>query len=111
MITPAGPMVLEYNVRMGDPEAQPIMMRLRSDIVELFKGVLSGELNAIDARWTPNPAVCVVMASKGYPGKLELDKVITGYETAEAQGGVKVFHAGTTFRDGSLLTSGGRVLG
>jgi len=111
MISAAGPMVLEYNVRMGDPEAQPIMMRLRSDIVELFKGVLNGEINAIDARWTPNPAVCVVMASKGYPGKLELDKVITGFDTAEAQGGVKVFHAGTTFRDGSLRTSGGRVLG
>jgi len=111
MITPAGPMVLEYNVRMGDPEAQPIMMRLRSDIVELFKGVLSGELNAIDARWTPNPSVCVVLTSKGYPGKLELGKVITGYDTAEAQGGVKVFHAGTTFHDGKLLTSGGRVLG
>lgn len=111
MITPAGPMLLEYNVRMGDPEAQPIMMRLRSDLVDLFKGVLSGELNAIDARWTPNPSACVVLASKGYPGKTELDKVITGYDTAEAQGGVKVFHAGTTFRDGSLLTSGGRVLG
>lgn len=111
MITPAGPMLLEYNVRMGDPEAQPIMMRLRSDLVDLFKGVLSGELNAIDARWTPNPSACVVLASKGYPGKTELDKVITGYDTAEAQGGVKVFHAGTTFRDGSLLNSGGRVLG
>jgi phosphoribosylamine--glycine ligase len=111
MMTPAGPSVLEYNVRMGDPEAQPIMMRLRSDLVELFKGVREGELGSIEARWSPSPAVCVVMASQGYPGKPELGKVITGYEQAEALGGVKVFHAGTVFRNNQLLTAGGRVLG
>jgi len=111
MLTPAGPSVLEYNVRLGDPEAQPILMRLRSDLVEIFNGVRRGELENIEARWSPNPAVCVVLASKGYPGKMELGKVITGYDTAEAQGGVKVFHAGTVFRDNQLLTSGGRVLG
>jgi phosphoribosylamine--glycine ligase len=111
MMTPAGPSVLEYNVRMGDPEAQPIMMRLRSDLVELFKGIREGELGAIEARWSPSPAVCVVMTSKGYPGKPELGKTITGYDVAEAQGGVKVFHAGTTFHEGHLRTAGGRVLG
>ncbi len=111
MLTPAGPMVLEYNARLGDPEAQPILMRLRSDLLELFKSVGSGELAAIEARWSPNPAVCVVLASEGYPGKPELGKVITGYDTAESQGGVKLFHAGTDFRDGRLLTAGGRVLG
>jgi len=111
MMTPAGPQVLEYNVRMGDPEAQPIMMRLRSDLVELFQGVRDGELGSMEAHWSPNPAVCVVLASKGYPGKPEVGKVITGYDLAEALGGVKVFHAGTVFQAGQLRTAGGRVLG
>jgi phosphoribosylamine--glycine ligase len=111
MMTREGPRVLEYNVRMGDPEAQPIMMRLRSDLVEFFKGIRAAELGALDAHWSPNPAVCVVLASQGYPGKLEVGKVITGHEAAESQGGVKVFHAGTQFRDFQLLTAGGRVLG
>ena len=111
MMTADGPKVLEYNVRMGDPEAQPIMMRLRSDLVELFKGIRAAELGALDAHWSPNPAVCVVLASQGYPGKPEVGKVITGHEAAESQGGVKVFHAGTQFRDFQLLTAGGRVLG
>jgi phosphoribosylamine--glycine ligase len=111
MMTSSGPMTLEYNVRRGDPEAQPILMRLRSDLVELCKGLQEGELVAQEARWSPNPAVCVVLTSKGYPGKPELGKAITGFEAAEAQGGVKVFHAGTVFQEGKLLTSGGRVLG
>jgi phosphoribosylamine--glycine ligase len=111
MMTAQGPKVLEYNVRLGDPEAQPILMRLRSDLVDLFKGIHEGRLGAVEAHWSPNPAVCVVLASKGYPGKPEVGKVITGYEAAEAQGGVKLFHAGTVFHDRQLLTSGGRVLG
>jgi len=111
MMTAEGPKVLEYNVRLGDPEAQPILMRLRSDLVDLFKGIREGQLAAVEARWSPNPSVCVVLASKGYPGKPEVGKVITGYEAAEAQGGVKVFHAGTVFRERQLLTAGGRVLG
>jgi phosphoribosylamine--glycine ligase len=111
MMTARGPKVLEYNVRLGDPEAQPILMRLRSDLVDLFKGVRDGQLGAVEAHWSPNPAVCVVLTSKGYPGKPEVGKVITGYEAAEAQGGVKVFHAGTAFHDQKLLTAGGRVLG
>jgi phosphoribosylamine--glycine ligase len=111
MMTPEGPKVLEYNVRMGDPEAQPIMMRLRSDLVEFFKAIRDEQLAGLEAHWSPNPAVCVVLASKGYPGKPEVGKAITGHEAAESQGGVKVFHAGTQFRDLQLLTTGGRVLG
>jgi phosphoribosylamine--glycine ligase len=111
MMTPEGPRALEYNVRMGDPEAQPIMMRLRSDLVDLFKGIRDGQLGAMEAHWSPNPSVCVVLASKGYPGKPDVGKEITGLEAAESQGGVKVFHAGTQFRDFQLLTAGGRVLG
>ncbi|TAM80889.1 MAG: phosphoribosylamine--glycine ligase [Acidobacteria bacterium] len=111
MLTAEGPRVLEYNVRLGDPEAQPIMMRLRSDLCEMLMASLDGQLTAIGARWSPNPSVCVVLASRGYPGKIETGKEITGIEAAESLGGVKVFHAGTVFRDHQLLTSGGRVLG
>ncbi|MBZ5515779.1 MAG: phosphoribosylamine--glycine ligase [Acidobacteriia bacterium] len=111
MMTAEGAKVLEYNVRLGDPEAQPILMRLRSDLVDLFKGIREGKLAAVEAHWSPNPSVCVVLASRGYPGKPEVGKVITGYEAAEALGGVKVFHAGTTFHERQLFTSGGRVLG
>jgi phosphoribosylamine--glycine ligase len=111
MLTDEGPKVLEYNVRLGDPETQPIMMRLRSDLCEILSASLDGQLAALGARWSPNPSVCVVLASKGYPGKSETGKVITGIEAAESLGGVKVFHAGTVFRDRELLTAGGRVLG
>jgi phosphoribosylamine--glycine ligase len=111
MLTPEGPQALEYNVRFGDPEAQPILMRLRSDLARLLMAVHAGELAAIDAHWTPNPAVCVVLASQGYPGKPETAKLIAGFQEAEALGGIKVFHAGTTVREQQLVTSGGRVLG
>jgi phosphoribosylamine--glycine ligase len=111
MLTDMGPKVLEYNVRLGDPEAQAILVRLRSDLVELLLALRHGDLGALDAHWSPNPAVCVVLASKGYPGKPETGQVITGYEAAEALGGVKVFHAGTRVGEHQLLTSGGRVLG
>ncbi len=111
MLTAEGPKVLEYNVRLGDPETQPIMMRLRSDLFEILTASLDGQLAVHGARWSPNPSVCVVLASKGYPGKSETGKVITGIEAAESLGGVKVFHAGTSFRDRQLLTAGGRVMG
>ena len=111
MLTAEGPKVLEYNVRLGDPETQPIMMRLRSDLFEILAASLDGEMAVHAARWSPNPSVCVVLASKGYPGKIETGKVITGIEAAESLGGVKVFHAGTAFRDRQLLTAGGRVMG
>jgi phosphoribosylamine--glycine ligase len=96
---------------LGDPETQPILMRLRSDLVELLKAFNQGQLAAVDAHWSPNPAVCVVLASKGYPGTPEVGKVITGYAPAEVLGGVKIFHAGTRVEDHQLLSSGGRVLG
>jgi phosphoribosylamine--glycine ligase len=111
MMTSEGPKLLEYNVRLGDPEAQPILLRLRSDLVELFIAAREGQLSMVDAHWSPNPAVCVVLASRGYPGKPETGHVITGYEAAESVGGVKVFHAATQVRNRQLVTTGGRVLG
>ena len=111
MLTSQGPQLLEYNVRMGDPEAQPIVMRLRSDLAELLLALSEDRLATLEPHWSPNPSVCVVLASKGYPGKPEVGKVITGIEAAETRGGVKVFHAGTKFQDFHLLSTGGRVLG
>jgi phosphoribosylamine--glycine ligase len=111
MLTAEGAKVLEYNVRMGDPEAQPIVMRLRSDLVELLVALSQDRLVALEPHWSPNPSVCVVLASKGYPGKPEVGKVITGIEAAETHGGVKVFHAGTKFENFQLVSTGGRVLG
>ena len=111
MMTLAGPMLLEYNVRLGDPETQPILMRLRSDLADLLVTSRQGQLSTLDVHWSPNPAVCVVLASRGYPAKPEVDKPITGYEAAEAFGGVKIFHAGTRMQDHQLLTAGGRVMG
>jgi phosphoribosylamine---glycine ligase len=111
MVTAEGPMLLEYNVRLGDPEAQPTLMRLRSDLVQLLLSVREGSLAARDTHWSPSPAVCIVLASAGYPGKPELGKAITGYDLAEQVGGVKVFHAGTAVQDHQLVTTGGRVLG
>lgn len=111
MMTAEGPKLLEYNVRLGDPEAQPILMRLRSDLAELLTATREGGLGAHEAHWSPNPAVCVVLASEGYPGKPRTGRVISGYDQAETTGGVKVFHAGTVFEDHQLFTQGGRVLG
>jgi phosphoribosylamine---glycine ligase len=111
MLTDEGPRVLEYNVRLGDPETQPTLMRLRSDLVDWFLALKQGQLAYVDPHWTPNPAVTVVLASRGYPGRPEVGKVIEGYAAAEAVGGVKVFHAGTKVEDHTLVTAGGRVLG
>jgi phosphoribosylamine--glycine ligase len=111
MMTSAGPMLLEYNVRLGDPETQPILMRLRSDLVELLVASREGRLASVDVHWSPNPAVCVVLTSRGYPGKPELDKVVTGHDAVEALGGVKIFHAATRVQNRQLLTAGGRVMG
>ena len=110
MLTAEGPKVLEYNVRLGDPETQPTLMRMRTDLVELLQALAEGRLGGLPVHWSPNPSVCVVLASKGYPGKPDTGKVITGFDVAESLGGVKVFHAGTVFDDGRLLTAGGRVL-
>jgi len=111
MITAGGPRVLEFNVRFGDPETQPILMRLKSDLLEVFLAVCDGRLDQITLKWDPRPAVCVVMASGGYPGDYEKGKKITGLEQAEKLKDVVVFHAGTAEKDGDIVTSGGRVLG
>jgi phosphoribosylamine---glycine ligase len=111
MLTEEGPKVLEFNVRFGDPETQPILMRLNSDIMEPILACIDGTLENVLLQWDPRPAVCVVMASGGYPGKYEKGKEITGIEEAEKLPDVKVFHAGTKMAGGKLVTNGGRVLG
>ncbi|MGB1906891.1 MAG: phosphoribosylamine--glycine ligase, partial [Spongiibacter sp.] len=109
MINPEGqPKVIEYNCRFGDPETQPIMLRLKSDIVALCQAALRGELQTVEANWDPRPAVGVVMAAGGYPASYAKGAEISGIP-AETDDG-KVFHAGTTLSDGKVLTSGGRVL-
>lgn len=111
MLTAEGPKLLEFNARFGDPETQVIMPRLESDALEAFYMVATGKLNALDLRWTDQVAVCVVLASDGYPGSYEKGKVILGIEEAEELDGVTVFHAGTAFnQDDELVTNGGRVL-
>ncbi len=111
MMTQAGPRVLEFNVRFGDPETQPILMRLKTDLLEVMLAVCDGRLGEITLEWDPRPAVCVVMASGGYPGDYEKGKPISGLDTAAAMDDVMVFHAGTAEKDGQVLTAGGRVLG
>jgi phosphoribosylamine--glycine ligase len=111
MMTARGPQVLEFNCRFGDPETQPILMRLESDLVEALEASIDGRTSDGDFKWSDDAAVTVVMASGGYPGTYEMGKKITGLEDAEKLDGVKVFHAGTTVRDGDFYTSGGRVLG
>jgi phosphoribosylamine--glycine ligase len=112
MVSRNGPQVLEYNVRMGDPETQPLLMRCSSDIVPaLLEVARGGSIRDMKFEWSPGPGVCVVLASGGYPGSYEKGKIISGLDQAEEVEGVKVFHAGTKQQDGSLVTSGGRVLG
>ncbi len=111
MMTARGPMVLEFNCRFGDPETQPILMRLESDLVEALEASIEGRVSDGDFRWSADASVCVVMASGGYPGTFEVGKKISGLEEAEKVAGVKVFHAGTTRHDDAYFTAGGRVLG
>ena len=111
MITGGGPRVLEFNVRFGDPETQPILMRLKSDLVEVCLAVCEGTLDNLTLVWDPRPAVCVVMAAGGYPGDYEKGKVITGIQDAEQIEDVKVFHAGTKRSGEDIVTNGGMVLG
>jgi len=111
MMTARGPMVLEFNCRFGDPETQPMLMRLESDLVEALEASVEGRVSEGDFRWSPDASVCVVMASGGYPGTFEAGKRIMGLEHAMQIEGVKVFHAGTNKREGTYYTSGGRVLG
>ncbi|HIE26521.1 TPA: phosphoribosylamine--glycine ligase [Candidatus Poribacteria bacterium] len=112
MIDAEGPKVLEFNCRLGDPEAQVILPRLGSDLIPALEACVNGTLNQVQLEWKPEPAVCVVMASGGYPQRYETGKIITGLMEAEAMDDVIVFHAGTaTDKDGDFITNGGRVLG
>jgi phosphoribosylamine--glycine ligase len=112
MITKQGVKVLEYNVRFGDPECQPILMRLQSDVVDLLEATVDGRLDEIaPPQWDPRPAVCVVMASEGYPGPYAKGRPVRGLDQAAEVPDVKVFHAGTALKDGQVVTNGGRVLG
>jgi len=111
MMTARGPMVLEFNCRFGDPETQPILMRLESDIVEALEASIEGRVSDGDFRWSSDASVCVVMASGGYPGTYAAGKKILGIQDADKVEGVKVFHAGTTKLDNTYYTAGGRVLG
>jgi phosphoribosylamine--glycine ligase len=111
MMTARGPMVLEFNCRFGDPETQPILMRLDSDLLGAFIASAEGRLSEGDLKWSNDASACVVMASKGYPDTPELGKVILGLKEASQVPGVKVFHAGTRHTGDAFVTNGGRVLG
>ena len=110
MMTDEGPKVLEYNVRLGDPETQPLMYRMTGDLGRLLTSAARGELDSASVAWKDGPTACVVLASRGYPGSYAKGRLITGIASAEAKG-AKVFHAGTRFQQGKIATAGGRVLG
>lgn len=111
MLTESGPKVLEYNARFGDPEAQVVLPRMKNDIIEVMEACIDGKLDQIDLEFENNAAVCVVLASAGYPEKYEKGKLITGLENFEGKEGYYVFHAGTKKTDEGIVTNGGRVLG
>ena len=111
MITANGPKTLEFNARFGDPETQPLMMRMQSDIVPIMEACADGTLESCSLEWKPETAVCVVMASEGYPGSYEKGRPIRGLDQANSLPGVTVFHAGTKQAGDDIVTSGGRVLG
>ncbi len=111
MLTSDGPKVLEYNARFGDPEAQVVLPRMKNDIVDVMNACIDGKLEEIDLQFEDNAAVCVVLASDGYPEHYEKGKVITGFENFEGREGYYVFHAGTKFEGDKIVTNGGRVLG
>ena len=103
--------VLEFNARFGDPETQPIMARLDTDLIDIIEAILAGKLSKMDIKWKPESAVCVVMASGGYPGNYAKGREITGLEKAAGHKNVLVFHSGTSLKNGKIITDGGRVLG
>ena len=111
MIADGKPRIVEFNARLGDPETQAVLPRMKSDIVPIILACIDGTLDKMQMEWTDEPAVCVAMASGGYPGSYEKGKVINGLETAAKMDNVMVFHAGTAKKDDSIVTSGGRVLG
>lgn len=110
MVTADGPKVLEYNARFGDPETQPIMMRLKTDLVEIIEAILDGKLQSMDIQWYEEPAVCVVMVAGGYPGKYAKGEEILGLAGLDNEK-TTVFHAGTALKNEKIVTAGGRVLG
>jgi len=111
MLTANGPKVLEFNCRLGDPETQPLMMRLQTDLVDVIVAMSEGKLDQIELNWDRRPAICVVATSKGYPGEYSPGVPISGVVEADAMPDVKVFHSGTKMIGGKLVTDGGRVLG
>jgi len=110
ILTKKGPRVLEYNARFGDPEAELIAVRMKSDLIPILQATLAGRLEEINIDWLKARSVCVVLASRGYPGEPETGAPIGGIDAAEALEGVEVFHAGTAVKDGKFITAGGRVL-
>ena len=111
MLTPKGPRVLEYNARFGDPETQVVLCRMKNDIMDVIDACIDGTLDKIDLEFEDNAAVCVVLASDGYPVKYEKGKVITGLEAFDGKDDYYCYHAGTKEKDGQIVTNGGRVLG
>ncbi|HLA49584.1 MAG TPA: phosphoribosylglycinamide synthetase C domain-containing protein, partial [Thermodesulfovibrionia bacterium] len=111
MICDGKPYVLEFNCRFGDPEAQPVLMRLDSDLFDALKAASEGKLKDIKLSWKNDASVCVVLTSKGYPGSYEKGKVIKGLDSLKNRDDLMVFHAGTSVDDKKFVTSGGRVLG
>ena len=112
MLTEDGPKVLEYNARFGDPEAQVVLPRMKNDIIDVMEACVDGRLDTIDLQFEDNAAVCVVLASDGYPVSYEKGFPITGFEKFEGKDDYYCFHAGTAFdKEGRIVTNGGRVLG
>jgi phosphoribosylamine--glycine ligase len=112
MLTQTGPRVLEFNCRLGDPETQPLMMRLQTDLVPYLTHAVEGTLERLEApQWDPRPAVCVVATSKGYPGDYDLGLPIHGLDSIDTGDDLQVFHSGTLVKGGDTVTAGGRVLG
>jgi phosphoribosylamine--glycine ligase len=111
ILTKEGPKVLEFNARFGDPETQVILPRLKTDLIDILNAVIEETLHKISIEWEDNAAVCVVVASGGYPGKYQKGKVISGLERLEKMKDIIVFHAGTKLQDNKVITSGGRVMG
>ncbi|WAC06346.1 MAG: phosphoribosylamine--glycine ligase [Thermodesulfobacteriota bacterium] len=111
MIDKGEPWVLEFNTRFGDPETQPLLVKMKNDLLPVLEATITGNLKEMQIEWDARPAVCVVMASSGYPGKYEKGKIISGLEAAEQVKEAFVFHAGTAWNNGKIVTNGGRVLG
>ena len=111
MLTKTGPQILEFNARFGDPETQPLMVRMETDIIPLFEACIDGTLGQCQVNWKNKSSVCVVMTAEGYPGTYQKGEIISGLQNANSTPEVVVFHAGTKEKDGKVLTNGGRVLG